>query len=77
MTNDHRRQVYERFLHRVALYVDVYDGKKISEAITLIHNWSYSHRSGNGELSDYEQQKRIDHVIDQMDEFTIYKVDEK
>ena len=37
MTNEYRRQVYERFLHRVALYVDVYDGKKISEAISLIH----------------------------------------
>jgi hypothetical protein len=73
MTNEHRRQVYERFLHRVALYADTFNNLKVQEAVTLICSWSYAHRSGNGELSEYEQQKRIDHVIERMDKFLIYK----
>jgi len=53
-------KVYERFLHDINLYLMTCNDKKLSK---LLHNadmWSYAHRSGNGELSDDEQQARID-----------------
>ena len=39
------------------------DGFGVKELVTNADNWSYSHRVGNGELSDEEQQKAVDRAF--------------
>lgn len=69
MTNKQRKETYESFLHKVALVAQVHNQVKIIEAIDIIQRWSYAHRVGNGEYSDYEQQKIVDNVIEKMRAF--------
>lgn len=69
MTNKQRKEIYEDFLHKVALVALVHNQEKIIEGIKIIQDWSYAHRVGNGEYSDYEQQKIVDKVIAKMREF--------
>lgn len=42
---------------------------KITEAVGLIDSWSYAHRCGNGEYTEYEQKKIVDKVVLKMKEF--------
>lgn len=39
---------------------------KMQEIIWAICSWSYAHRSGNGELSNEEQQARVDCAFDRI-----------
>lgn len=64
---DLRRLVdgYEALLHRVQLNFEVVlDGGAVRELLKRISRWSYAHRVGNGELSDEEQQRLVDHAFD-------------
>jgi len=52
-------EMYEKFLHYINTCVTCANNERIKD---LVHNadmWSYAHRAGNGELSDEEQQNRI------------------
>lgn len=49
-------EMYEGFLHDLNLYAAiVMDGEKVSRLLDNACRWSYSHRCGNGELTDEEQ----------------------
>lgn len=69
MTKRQRLQTYEQMMHKISLYVTVMNFDKIQEAVQLMDSWSYAHRSGNGELSDAQQQQRVDNVVVLMHEF--------
>lgn len=69
MTQRQRLHTYEQMMHKISLYVTVMNAEKIQEAIQLMDSWSYAHRSGNGELSEHQQQQRVDHVVVLMQEF--------
>ena len=69
MTKNDRLIAYEAFFHKINAHVLTLNHDKIRDAVTLIDSWSYAHRCGNGELSDYQQQKQIDHVVQRMKEF--------
>jgi hypothetical protein len=43
---------------------------KVREGVAPIDAWSYDHRSGNGELSDREQQQRVDAVVRSMEKYS-------
>ena len=53
-------QVYEKLLDRIALLYDMGDNEGLRTILEKINNYSRSHRVGNGELSEEEQQKLID-----------------
>ena len=51
---------YESFFHRINSFMVSGEYNGITELIQNADNLSYAHRVGNGELSDEEQQQRID-----------------
>lgn len=51
---------YERFLDKLALCQMTFDHDGIREMLSNADVWSYSHRRGNGELTDEEQQGLTD-----------------
>lgn len=58
---------YEHVLHRIQMYREVtMDNNKITKLLDKICRWSYSHRCGNGENTDKEQQQLIDHAFKRM-----------
>jgi len=61
ISDQEKVEVYERLFHRLQLYREVTLNKvKVERLLDAIGGWSYAHRAGNGELSDEEQQARID-----------------
>jgi hypothetical protein len=46
------------YLHTHAQITMNYE--KVTEMMSAISGWSYAHRSGNGELTEEEQQARVD-----------------
>jgi hypothetical protein len=69
MTKKDRLEIYEAFFHQFQMHIMMHNDKKITEGLRLIDSWSYAHRSGNGECSDYEQKKKVEHVIARMKDF--------
>lgn len=62
--------IYRRFFHKMSLYALVMNNEKVTEGVSLISQWSYAHRSGNGEPTEYEQKQQVNYVIEKMEEFT-------
>ena len=54
---------YESFLHKINSFIVSCNNDGISELIQNADNWSYSHRVGNGEPSDREQQRMINNAF--------------
>ena len=52
---------YEDFLHRLDLMMTCGDNEGIKKLLSNASSFSYAHRIGNGELSEKEQQRIIDH----------------
>jgi hypothetical protein len=50
---------YESLLELLSLCMNVGTQTNIQKLLSNIDDWSYSHRKGNGELSEKEQQKLI------------------
>lgn len=51
---------YERLLHDINMYAAItLDSQTMKEIISLICEWSYAHRVGNGQLSDEEQAEMV------------------
>ena len=50
---------YELFLHKINSFIVSCNHEGVRELVANADTWSYSHRVGNGELSDREQQKLI------------------
>ena len=69
MTKLERLKIYESFFHQINVYCITMNGDKIKEAISLIDSWGYSHRAGNGELTQIEQKRQVEHVIKRMGEY--------
>ena len=69
MTKANRLKIYESFFHRINLHCLTMRSDKVADAVSLIDAWSYAHRSGNGELTDAQQKKQVEHVINRMKEF--------
>ncbi len=60
--------VYEDLLHTIQMHAEVtMRGEVVKELIGRICGWSYSHRAGNGELSEQDQQDRINHAFWRLD----------
>ena len=51
--------MYERFLHAINMCVTCANNDGVRELVSNADKFSYSHRRGNGELSDREQQQLI------------------
>jgi hypothetical protein len=60
-------KIYESVFHKIQMCSVGFQGDKIREIVGKICDWSYAHRSGNGELSDREQQERIDSALDALE----------
>lgn len=51
--------IYESFLHKINQFIISGNNEGIKELVKNADNWSYSHRRGNGELSEKQQQQCI------------------
>jgi DNA phosphorothioation-dependent restriction protein DptG len=51
---------YEKFLHKINSLVTACNHEGVRELVQNADSWSYSHRVGNGEMSDRKQQQLID-----------------
>jgi hypothetical protein len=52
-------KMYEAFLHKISMACTCMDNLAIQELVQNADAWSYSHRRGNGMLSDKKQQELI------------------
>ncbi len=60
MTDKEKIKIYEELLHSIQIYAEVtMDNEKLSGLLRNICNWSYSHRVGNGYLTQEEQDELI------------------
>lgn len=69
MKQSERLKIYEQFFHQINVYCVTMNQEKVAEAVALIDKWSYAHRMGNGELTDQEQKKVVESVIEKMRNF--------
>jgi hypothetical protein len=56
-------KMYELFLHKINSFIVSCNNDGIKELVENADNWSYSHRVGNGEYSDREQQQIINNAF--------------
>jgi len=56
-------KMYESYLHKINSFIICCDNEGIAELVNNADNWSYSHRVGNGELSDRKQQQAINNAF--------------
>ena len=63
-----RIMVYEDMLHALHFAQVAMNPGRVGKLLDSISNWSYSHRMGNGELTDEEQQKLIEKAFHKMKE---------
>lgn len=60
-------EVYEKLLHSIQMYACwTLDQPPLDHLMSIIFDWSYAHRCGNGELSDEEQNDLIDFQFERM-----------
>ena len=60
-------EVYEHLFHDLQLYSNVtLDSPPVHHIISVIGDWSYAHRQGNGEFSEKETDRLIRHHFDRM-----------
>ena len=55
--------MYESYLHKINMCILCGNVNGVSELIENADRWSYSHRIGNGELSDKKQQQLINNAF--------------
>jgi hypothetical protein len=72
ITDKEKIEKYEEVLHRIQIYAEVVmDNEKLSKIISNICRWSYAHRTGNGTLSEEEQngiiRKAFDGLLERKD----------
>lgn len=68
MTQKQKINFYESVLHRIQLFREVtMDAERLAELLSAISMWSYSHRTGNGMLSEREQKKLITQEIKKLE----------
>ena len=61
MEDKEKIKIYEEFLHKLQLNAAVVmNGERVQRLIRNACDWSYSHRVGNGQYTDAEQQDIID-----------------
>jgi hypothetical protein len=66
-TDQEKIEVYERLLHELQMNAEVaLNAEGVRRLIGNICRWSYAHRTGNGELSDEQQQELIDKAFDRL-----------
>ena len=69
MTNSERLKIYEGFFHQMNVYFLTMNRDRISEANSLIKDWSYAHRQGNGCLTARQQNTLVNNVVRKMRDF--------
>jgi hypothetical protein len=60
ITDKEKIKMYEALLHDIHFAGVAFNHERIKAFLTNISSWSYAHRSGNGELTDEEQNARIE-----------------
>ena len=59
--------VYEELLHSLQMYAAVtLDQAAIAHALSIICDWSYAHRAGNGEPTEEEQERMVRRQFDRL-----------
>lgn len=60
MTDKEKIKIYEDFLHKLNMYCVACNNDGINKLVENAYRWSYSHRMGNGELSEEIQNELIE-----------------
>jgi Tfp pilus assembly protein PilN len=64
-----KTEVYEDLLHSLQMYAAVtLDQAAIAHALSIICDWSYAHRQGNGELTEEQQAALVRKHFDRLKE---------
>ena len=67
MTDKDKVIQYERFLHLLQMHAEVtMDSDAVIQLIANACRWSYAHRQGNGELSEDETNKLVEHAFNNL-----------
>ena len=70
MTIKEKVKIYEDFFHQMQMHIEVVPNQtKVNEALGIISSWSYSHRIGNGELTNKMQKKLINSQTKRMKDY--------
>lgn len=60
MTDKEKIRLYEKFLHDIHFAYSVcMDENKVHELLKKASDWSYAHRSGNGEYTEEQQEEQV------------------
>lgn len=60
---ERKNRIYESVFHRLQMCEITGDNGKVREILEKICNWSYAHRSGNGELSEDEEIAQVEQAL--------------
>lgn len=74
MTEREQLEVCFSLLHKINIYSSItLDNERMGELIDAINAWSYSHRRGNGQFSEEEQQELVDKAFLRLKELVLPK----
>jgi len=59
---------YEALLHAIQAAMAGSDDQRIHVLLGQVWDWSYAHRSGNGQISQAEQKRRIEAAFQKLGE---------
>ena len=64
--SEEKVKVYEKVFHDVQLLNIAMNNEKLQKLISIICDWSYAHRCGNGMLNEEEQNALIEHEFNKL-----------
>lgn len=62
-TLEQKVEQYEKFLHNINMMLIASNSKGVQKLIDHADSWSYSHRVGNGEITEEQQQELINRAF--------------
>lgn len=66
MKKSEKTSIYESIFHHMQYCMVSGNDDRIREILQIISDWSYSHRAGNGELTDKEIKRNVNKQIERM-----------
>ena len=63
-------ELFRHLMHRIQMhYAITLNSEEVKNMLKLIDSWSYAHRVGNGQLTEEEQQEKVDKALQNIEEY--------
>lgn len=70
MNQREKLYLYESILHSINTYSAItMNHEAMGKLISLVNDWSYAHRAGNGELGEREVKRNIERSLSRIEDF--------